>query len=135
MTLINHTTNKATELSYALWQIEGVHKVLENLNSNKSQLESLFVNINDQKLEFELVTILEKLDWLKGVGEELAERAAFLKRNLRIPTMQLKDLFENLERLKFEVSLFNDMNFKHKKSYIKYLPTLVEEVPSEAIAA
>ncbi len=122
MEIIRNTKPKGkTPLQYTVWIIESVEQTVIDLKDCQKQLQDVVVHAPKESTKLEALNHLEKQDLLVRIAEETLVKVNDLKRNLRIPTVNLEVIFERVQNLLIEVNILNEMNFKVKKSYITFL--------------
>ena len=117
----NTNTEKKSPLQFAVWKIESVKQIVADLKNCQKQLQDVIVHAPIESTKLEALDHLEKQDLLVSIAEETLVKANDLKRNLKIPTVNLEVIFERVHNLLIEVETLNEMNFKVKKSYITFL--------------
>lgn len=128
-------TRGNSELQFAYWMIQTIETSAADVIKCQKQLQDVVVHAPLEATKREALAYLEKQDLLVKFANDLVVKSKNLKRNLRIPTTDLKNIFQLVEQLKIEVELFTHMQFKVKKSYIGFL--FEQQMPAalEAIAA
>ena len=122
MEIIRNTKPEGkTPLQYTVWIIESVEQTVIDLKDCQKQLQDVVVHAPKESTKLEALNHLEKQDLLVRIAEETLVKVNDLKRNLRIPTVNLEVIFERVQNLLIEVDILNEMNFKVKKSYITFL--------------
>ena len=122
MEIIRNTKPKGkSPLQYTVWIIESVEQTVIDLKNCQKQLQDVVVHAPKESTKLEALNHLEKQDLLVRIAEETLVKVNDLKRNLRIPTVNLEVIFERVQNLLIEVDILNEMNFKVKKSYITFL--------------
>ena len=122
MEIIRNTKPEGkTPLQYTVWIIESVEQTVIDLKNCQKQLQDVVVHAPKESTKLEALNHLEKQDLLVRIAEETLVKVNDLKRNLRIPTVNLEVIFERVQNLLIEVDILNEMNFKVKKSYITFL--------------
>ena len=126
---------KKSDLQFAYWMIQTIETSVADVMKCQKQLQDVVVHAPKEATKREALAYLEKQDLLVKFANDLLSKSKNLKRNLKIPTTDLRNIFLLVEQLKIEVDLFTHMQFKVKKSYIGFL--FEQQMPAalEAIAA
>lgn len=128
-------TKRNSELQFAYWMIQTIETSTADVMKCQKQLQDVVVHAPREVTKREALAFLEKQDLLVKFASDLLNKVKQLKRNLKIPTTDLKNIFNLVEQLKIEVDIFTHMQFKVKKSYIGFLFENRISVAVEAIAA